>query len=558
MSSSSTSPEVNGDVTAAILGHAARVPARDALVFADPSGPGWRRLTYADLAARVRRTAAGLAARGVGKGARVVVLVPVSPDLYVVLLAVASLGAVAVLVEPAATPAEMARAIRVTRPVAFVGVPKAHALRFLDRDVSRVPLAVVVGSPRAARALQGVALTDLEQPEAASRVVRSPDDPILVTFSSGTPQGAVRSGELLAAQHAAMARLLGADEHGETPYVHVSAFAIVLLSTLISGGTAVIPPLRIGVDDSDVDRIVDADRIVDVIRDRGVTTISGSPAFLAPIVEAAARRTTGAAGPHPLASLRRILTGGAPAPVDLCERALRVLPATCQLIVAYGSPEAEPIATVDGRMVAAAAAAIRRGDGLLAGTVWPGLRLTLVRPSAAPIVIGAGGLAALEVTPGVVGEVVVAGDRVNETYLRDGAAERASEIVDEIGTIWHRTGDTARLDAAGRLWLVGRVADMVRRGDAASQAAAVEVVGRAQPWGERAALVEDGTAGAPLVVEPRAGVARLSARARSGEAVRHLAAHGVAVDEVRVAPQLPVDPRHRATLDCPKVRRRFA
>jgi acyl-CoA synthetase (AMP-forming)/AMP-acid ligase II len=555
MSSSSTSPEVNGDVTATILGHAARVPARDALVFTDPSGHGWRRLTYADLAARVRRTAAGLAARGVGEGARVVLLVPVSPDLYVVLLAVASLGAVAVFVDPAATLAEMARAVRVTRPVAFVGIPKAHALRFLDRDVSRVPLAVVVGSPRAARALQGVALTDLEQPDAADGFVRSPDDPVLLTFSSGstgTPQGAVRSGELLVARHDAMARLLGADEHGETPYVHVSAFAFVLLSTLISGGTAVIPPLRMGVDD------IDANRIVDVICDRGVTTISGSPAFLASIVEAAARRTTAAAGPHPLASLRRILTGGAPVPVDLCERALRVLPTTCQLIVAYGSPEAEPIATVDARLVAAEAAAIRRGEGFLAGTVWPGRLLKLVRPSAAPIVLGAGGLAALEVTLGEVGEVVGAGDRVNETSVRDGAAECAHAIVDEIGTIWHRTGDTARFDAAGRLWLVGRVADRVCRGDAASHAAAVEAVARALPGVERAALVEDGKAGALLVVEPRSGIAHLSARARSGEAVRHLAAHGVAVDAVRVAPQLPVDPGHGATLDCSKVRRRFA
>jgi acyl-CoA synthetase (AMP-forming)/AMP-acid ligase II len=554
-SSSTSAPDTSGDVIATILGHATRFPARDALVFSDPSGRGWGRLTYADLIGRVRRTAAGLAARGVGKGARVVVLVPVSAELYVVLLAIASLGAVAVFVEPAATPAEMARAIRVTRPSAFVGIPKAHALRFLDRDVGRVPLAVVVGSPRVARALQGVALIDLEVPEAAPSFVRSPDDPLLLTFSSGstgTPKGAVRSNQFLAAQHDAMARLLGADDHGEVPYVHVSAFAIVLLSTLVSGGTAVIPPIGKGVDD------IDADRIVDVIRDRGVTTVSGSPAFLAPIIDAAGRRTTGAAGPHPLASLRRILTGGAPVPVDLCERALRVLPTSCRFIVAYGSTEAEPIATIDARFVAAEAAAIRRGEGLLAGTVWPDLQLKLLRPTSGPIAIGAGGLAALEVTPGEVGEVVVAGDHVNKRYFRDRAAERANKIIDEHGVVWHRTGDTARFDTSHRLWLVGRVADIVHRGDASYHPAAVEAAARALPWVGRAALVEDGKGGSLLVVEPSLGVARLSARARSGEAIRHLAAHGVAIDAVRVAPQLPVDPRHRAKLDYPTIRRRFA
>src|SRR5215211_388264 len=111
MSSSSISapdPVVTEDVIATILGHAAAHPTREALVF--PDGSGWGSLSYARLATRVRRTASGLAARGVHRGARVVVLVPISPDLYVVLLAIASLGAVAVFVEPAATPAEMARA----------------------------------------------------------------------------------------------------------------------------------------------------------------------------------------------------------------------------------------------------------------------------------------------------------------------------------------------------------------------------------------------------------------------------------------------------------------
>jgi olefin beta-lactone synthetase len=540
---------VSSDVIAAIAGHATAYPTREALVFPDGRND-WGSITYGDLVARVRRTASGLAARGVGRGARVVVLVPISPDLYVVLLAIASLGAIAVFVEPAATPAEMARAIRVTRPAAFVGIPKAHVLRFLDRDVGRVPLAVVVGSSRVARALQAVALGDLERDAAPPPYVRSPDDPLLLTFSSGstgTPKGAVRSGAFLAAQHDAMARLLGADDHGSTPYVHVSAFAIVLLSTLVSGGTAVIPPIGKGVDQ------VDAAAVLDVIAARKVTTISGSPAFLAPLIAEAARRGAGELG-----SLRRILTGGAPVPVDLCERALEVLPSTCHFVVAYGSTEAEPIATVDARDVAAEAAAIRRGEGLLAGAVWPDLQLRLLRPSSAPVAIGPGGLAALEVAPGEVGEVVVAGPHVNKRYYQDKAAERANKIVDENGVIWHRTGDTARFDAGGRLWLVGRVADIVHRGDTAYHPAAVEAAARALPWIGRAALVEDGRGGSLLVVEPSAGVPRLSARARAGEAVRHLAAHGVAVDAVRVTQHLPVDPRHRAKLDYPTIRRRFA
>ena len=534
------------DVIGRILDHAVHHPARTALVF--PRDGAWHRLTYAELAARVARTAAGLAARGVGRGDRVVVLVPVSADLYAVLLAVASLGAVAVFIEPAASTAEMARAVRVTRPRAFIGIPKAHALRYLHADVGRVPLAVVVGSRRAARLVAGVALADLERDAAPPAVVRGPDDPALLTFSSGstgTPKGAVRSHAFLAAQHEAMAALLGADEDS-APMVHVSAFAIVLLSTLVSGGTAVIPPLGRGVDD------LDAAALLDVIDRERVTAVSGSPAFLAPLVAAAATR------PFSLYSLRRVLTGGAPVPVDLCERALEVLPEAATFVVAYGSTEAEPIATTDARAIADHAAAIRGGAGLLAGRPRPDLQVKLLRPSRDPIAIGPGGLDAHAVGRGEVGEVVVTGPHVNRRYFQDRPAERAHKIVDETGAVWHRTGDTARFDDRGRLWLVGRVADIVRRGDDAYHPAAVEAAARALPWVSRAALVEDGRGGALLVVEPRPGLAALAARARTAEAVRHLAGHGITVDAVRVARHLPLDPRHRAKLDYPAIRRRYA
>jgi acyl-CoA synthetase (AMP-forming)/AMP-acid ligase II len=129
-----------------ILDHGATVPSRVALIHPRAGDDdGWGRVTYGELAARVHAVAAGLARRGVGRGARVVVLVPMSVELYVVLLAVASLGAVAVFVEPAATPKEMARAIRVTHPVAFIGVPKAHALRLMFPGATATSISVVVG-----------------------------------------------------------------------------------------------------------------------------------------------------------------------------------------------------------------------------------------------------------------------------------------------------------------------------------------------------------------------------------------------------------------------------
>ncbi len=487
-----------------ILGHARTAPDRVAIVAARD------RITYGELGARVARVASGLAARGVGKGDRVVVLVPMSIELYVVLLAVASIGAVAVFVEPASTLREIARAIRATRPVAFIGVPRAHLLR----AVVSAPLSVVVG-----RLPGTLSLVELESDAPPPMVELGADDPALLTFTSGstgTPKGAVRSHGFLGAQHDAISRLLL--DAGATPDVHLSSFAIVLLSTLVSGGTAVLPG-------------ADAD---------GVTVISGSPSFLAPLLS------------RDLRGVRRIVSGGAPVPVDLCEEVARVAP-QARFIVAYGSTEAEPIARIDGAEVCAeTAAATRAGAGLCVGRPDEHVTVKLLRPTLAPILIGHGGLGALEVPRGEVGEVVVTGPHVNRRYYRDPAAERATKIVDEAGAVWHRTGDAAYLDGRGRLWLVGRIADIVRRGDAVYHPTAVEAIARTLPWVERAALVAEGER-TLLVVEPRAR------RGRDRDAlVRHLATRDVAIDRVVVVDRLPVDSRHRAKLDYPAVRRRWA
>src|SRR5258705_545536 len=67
--------------------------------------------------------------------------------------------------------------------------------------------------------------------------------------------------------------------------VHMSSFAIILLSSLASGSTGVIPRMgRGGVDH------VDGGELADLIEARGINVVSGSPAFLAPIFAAVERR----------------------------------------------------------------------------------------------------------------------------------------------------------------------------------------------------------------------------------------------------------------------------
>src|SRR5690349_6941290 len=97
---------------------AARVPAQAALV--TPAGT----LTYAELAARIDRTAHALARLGLERGMRAVMLVPAGQDFFTLVYALFKLGVVPVFIDPMMGFKGMGRVIAEAAPDAFIGVPK--------------------------------------------------------------------------------------------------------------------------------------------------------------------------------------------------------------------------------------------------------------------------------------------------------------------------------------------------------------------------------------------------------------------------------------------------
>ena len=144
---SSSSP-ADALVLGRILRHGDELPERIAIVH--PHRRGWGRLSYRALATRVRHVAAGLSQRGVGRADRVVLLVPMSAELYVVLR-----GRVARPPRCSSSrggPREIARAIPATRPAALSASPSARASLF---DVTAIPSAWCSRPRLAARLLGG-------------------------------------------------------------------------------------------------------------------------------------------------------------------------------------------------------------------------------------------------------------------------------------------------------------------------------------------------------------------------------------------------------------------
>jgi acyl-CoA synthetase (AMP-forming)/AMP-acid ligase II len=510
------------NIAARLAERAALHPDRAAIV--DRRG---RRLTFGELDRRVRALGAGLASRGLAPGDSVLLFVPLSTDLYVALLATLHCGATAVFVDAWADRRRLDAAVRVASPKMFIGTPKAQLLRLLSPAIRRIPVHLTAG----ARFLS------LRRHEGAPAdpVGVDGDAPPLVTFttgSTGAPKAAARSHGFLWAQHLALAHHLRPREDD----VDMPTLPVFVLNNLASGIPSVLP-------DFDPRRPADIDpaRIHRQMVAEGVTTSSGSPAFYERLARWCAE--TGERIP-----LRALFTGGAPVLPPLARLLTAVADGTVGVV--YGSSEAEPISGIEARDMLDA----MQGEaaGICVGRPVPEVEVKILRPHEGPIT----GLAGWEVARGETGEVAVAGAHVLAGYLNDPEAELRNKIHDG-GRVWHRTGDAAWVDAEGRLWLMGRVAERVQRDDGVWWGGAAEV--RAlQVEGVRHAaylgIADGGRAQrAVLCVETASGTLSATDRKRLIAALAP-----IPVDEVRAFPTIPRDPRHASKTDAAALRRLLA
>ncbi len=480
-----SAPEAN--LALILHGHAASTPTRPALC--DGAGE----VSYGALSRACDAMAARLWKHGLRPGHRVLLAVPMSVDLYVALIGCWQVGAVVVLVEPGLDRPALRSALERARPSALIGVPLALAWALTLPELRHV---------RHRLAVTGRSSLEHDGRRHAAFPVAS-EAPALLTFTSGTtgpPKGIVRSHAFLWGQHRAVQRALGTAPMDR----ELLGLPVFVLSTLASGATAVLCPVSARVDATPLD---------DVLRlalQQRITTVSTSPALA---LRLAAR--LGATHTR-LRGVTTVNVGGAPvAPSDVARLSAAFPDAVVRVV--YGSTEAEPISHVEG-FDAASTEATRHGAGLCVGAPVDAVALRLAQN----------------------GEILVSGAHVNGAYLDDPEAERHHKVIDEDGTRWHRTGDVGRVDGTGRLWLLGRLEQVIVRGGQVLHPLAVEMAAREALGLQRTALVEHRDR-ITLVVEGRTDLGR----ARQVHA---------SIERVVTVEAIPVDVRHNGKVDVRRLR----
>jgi acyl-CoA synthetase (AMP-forming)/AMP-acid ligase II len=511
-----------GNIVELFLAQAATNP--DAIAIIDRENNSDRSTTFGELDDRAARIATLLARRGIGAGSPVLLFHPPSAELYAVLVAIFRLGAIAMVVDVSAGRQTLDSAREAMPPAGLFASGRGLLFALTRASLRRIPVKLTSArfAPGATRLASAAGL-----PRSVDVAVVHGSAPALVTFTSGSTgaaKGAVRSHDVLRAQHDALGSV--AARRGEVDLV---SLPIVVLSNLASGATSVIP-------DGDIRRpgAIDPGPILDQVTRARVARITTSPALVERLV--ASDRAAGNAARLPLGRVR-IVTGGGPVFPDLIDRATAATGA--ELVAVYGSTEAEPIAHVSSAAIGAdEIAAMRSGAGLLAGRPVPETRVCIVpgdATDAARVVASLRGQAA---KPRTRGEILVCGRHVVPGYVHGRDDAETKVRVD--GEVWHRTGDAGYLDESGRLWLLGRVRGTISDTRGELHPFAVETAARLIIPGRRSVLAAH-RGRRVLLIE---GTLDESDRASLGEGLRW-----ASLDRIIDRVEIPLDRRHNSKVD---------
>lgn len=493
-------------------------------------------LDYRTLDARSDAMAAGLAAYGIGRGVRAVVMVRPSPEFFLLMFALFKNGAVPVLVDPGIEKRALKQCLDEAQPEAFIGIGLAHVARLVLRWCPSATRLVTVGRR------WGWGGTTLDQLEAQGARQPQPmaatdgEDVAAILFTSGStgvPKGVVYRHRHFVGQVDLLRSAFGMEAGG----VDLPTFPPFALFDPALGLTSVIP-------DMDPTRPAKADprRLHDAIARFGVTQLFGSPALIRVLADHG----------QPLPGVRRVTSAGAPVPPDVVARIRRLLPDDAQFWTPYGATECLPVAVIEGRELESTRQATEAGAGTCVGRVVAPNEVRIIAIDDAPLPHWS---QAREVAQGVVGEITVAGPTATDSYFNRPQATAAAKITetraDGSTRVVHRMGDVGYFDADGRLWFCGRKTQRLETAHGPLYTEQVEPVFNALDGIARTALVGVGPAGRQLPVlcyELQPGSAdspALQQRLRD-EASAH--AGTLRIERFLLHPGFPVDIRHNAKI----------
>jgi acyl-CoA synthetase (AMP-forming)/AMP-acid ligase II len=410
-------------ITEYVLRQAHRLGDKPAVI----DGPSGRVVTYRQLEDAIRRTATGLARRGLRKGDVVGIYSPNCPEYVVVFHAVASLGAINTTVNPTYTADELANQLRDCRARFLFTVPP-----ILDRAREAAARAgieevFVIGAAEGVRSL-----ADLQDapPSPPAVAIDAAQDLVALPYSSGTtglPKGVMLTHRNLVANLRQCEGMQGFECFGERdvviaalPFFHIYGMVVIMKLALGNGSTLVTMPR------------FDFVEFLGLVQKYRVTVLPLVP----PIVLGMVKHP--AVAQFDLSSVRLVFSGAAPLGEDMARALIQRL--GCPVVQGYGMTEASPVTHLSPTVNAPS----KPGS---IGQVVPNTEVRIV-----DIASGA------DLGPGQSGELLIRGPQIMRGYLN--RPQDTAECIDPDG--WYHTGDVGYVDDEQWFYIVDRTKELIK------------------------------------------------------------------------------------------------
>lgn len=384
------------------------------------------RMSYTELDEASNKVANAVIKMGVGKGDRVIILLPDTPEFVVTFFGVVKSGGVTVRLNPRAKVEELSSFIDDCQPKVLVTA--SSILETLTLPLSQFKsIEKIIDLDSKYNEGQYVSYDEIMATSSSQRVATEsePTDTADIAYTSGTtgrPKGIVLPHQTLVKGTGVVARGLQLTDRDTVmmfalPLYHMFALVVVVLIAVSKGSTVVMVP------GMSIDSLFEA-----VEKEKG-TLVVEVPSIYSLAIEKAEKEEI----KNDLSSVRFFGSAGAPLPVESIRRFKKSYGA--DIIGFYGTSETPTIYTlqpIDGT-----------GKIGSVGKIQPGLELKILDETGQ------------EAPPNQAGEMILKG------CLMDGYYKNPQATAEVIKDDWYYTGDIGKIDDDGYVFILGRKKDMI-------------------------------------------------------------------------------------------------
>jgi len=405
-------------LTPFVLGKADRLGDKVAIVEA---GSG-RSYTFGQIKDGVRGLAAGLHARGFGKGDVLAILSPNLPEYPIAFHGVATAGGVNTTLNPTYTADEIAFQLNDSRARLLITIPSLVGKAQEAAAKSKVEEIIVFGEAEGAVPFASL-ITGGEAPDVS---IDPAEDLVALPYSSGTTgfsKGVMLTHSNLVANLVQASACLEITEDEKfmafLPFFHIYGMTVIMNQGLYHGVTLVSMPR------------FELEPCLQAVQDYKVTRFFLVP----PIVVLLAKHP--AVDKYDLSSVKRAFSGAAPLDADTAQTVSERI--GCRLSQGYGLTETSPVSHI-----------VADGEKVVPGSV--GSTVPNTECKIADVAT------ATELGRNEDGEIWIRGPQVMKGYLNNPEATRSS--IDDDG--FFHTGDIGHIDNHDRYFIVDRLKELIK------------------------------------------------------------------------------------------------